>query len=44
VTGFEDVSDGQSIRRGLTAKNVMNKAAHYFLTDDGAAFRQMLRM
>ena len=36
VTGFEDVSDGQSVRGGLTANNVRNKVTDYFLTDDGA--------
>jgi len=35
VTGLEDVSDGQSVRGGLTANNVRNKVADYFLTDDG---------
>jgi hypothetical protein len=42
VTGLEDVPDGQgqSIREGLTANNVRNKAAD-FLTDAGAAFWQM---
>jgi len=33
VTGLEHVPDGQSIRRGLTADNVRNKVADYFLTD-----------
>jgi hypothetical protein len=33
VTGLEDVPDGQSVRGGLTANNVRNKVADYFLTD-----------
>ena len=36
VTGLEHVPDGQSKRRGLTANNVRNKVADYFLTDAGA--------
>jgi len=41
VTGLEDVSDGQSVRGGLTANSVWNKVADYFLTDDGAVPQQM---
>jgi hypothetical protein len=41
VTGLEDVPDGQSILRGLTANNVRNRVADYFLTDSGAASWQM---
>jgi hypothetical protein len=41
VTGIEDVPDGQSIREGLTANNVRNKVAGYFVTDAGAASWQM---
>jgi hypothetical protein len=37
VTGIEHVPDGQSILRGLTANNVRNKVADYFVTDAGAA-------
>ena len=37
VTGLEDVSEGQSVRGGLMAKNIRNKVADYFLTDAGAA-------
>jgi len=37
VAGLEDVPDGQSVRGGLTANTVRNKAADYFLTDAGAA-------
>ena len=40
-TGFEDVSEGQSVRGGLTAKNVRNKVADYFVTGAGAASWQM---
>jgi hypothetical protein len=36
VTGLEDISDGPSVRGGLTANNVRNKVADYFLTDSGA--------
>jgi hypothetical protein len=32
VTGLKDVSDGQSVPGGLTASNVRNKVADYFLT------------
>jgi hypothetical protein len=41
VTGLEDVSDGQSVRGGLTANSARNKVADYFLTDAGAASWQM---
>jgi hypothetical protein len=41
VTGVEDVPDGQPVRGGLTASNVRNKVAEYFLTDAGAAPCQM---
>ena len=41
VTGLEDVPDGQSVRRGLTANSIRNKVADYFLTDAGAASWQM---
>ena len=40
-TGLEDVPEGQSVRGGLTANNIRNKAAGYFLTDAGAASWQM---
>lgn len=35
VIGLENVTDGQSIRRRITANNVRNKVADYFLTDFG---------
>jgi len=41
VTGYEDAPDGQSVRGGLTANSVRNKAAYYFLTDAGAVLWQM---
>jgi len=41
VTGLEDVHDGQPVRGGLTANNVRNKVAEYFLTDAGAFPCQM---
>jgi hypothetical protein len=44
VTGLEDVPDGQSVRGGLAANNVRNKVADYFLTDAGAASRQMSKI
>jgi len=36
VTGLEYAPDGQSVRWGLTANSVRNKAADYFLKDAGA--------
>jgi hypothetical protein len=36
VNGLEDAPDGQSIHGGLTANNVSNKVADYFLRDAGA--------
>ena len=41
VTSLEDAPDGQSVRRGLTANNVRNKVADYFVTYAGAASWQM---
>jgi hypothetical protein len=41
VTGLEDVPDRRSVRGGLTANNIRNKVADYFLTDAGAASWQM---
>jgi len=41
VTGLEDVPDGQSVCGELTANNVRNKVADYFLTDARAASWQM---
>ena len=41
VNGLEDVPDGQSEPRGLTANSVSNKAADYFLTGAGAVPWQM---
>ena len=41
VIGLENVPDRQSIRRRLTANNVRNKVADYFLTDAGAFSWQM---
>jgi len=36
-TGLEDVpEEGQSVHGGLTANNIRNKVADYFLTDAGA--------
>jgi hypothetical protein len=43
-TGLEDVPEEQSVRGGLTAKNVRNKLADYFLTDAGAASWQMSKI
>jgi hypothetical protein len=37
VTGLEIVPDGQSGLGELTANNIRNKVANYFLTDAGAA-------
>jgi hypothetical protein len=37
VTGLEDIPDGQSVCGELTAYNVRNNVAEYFLTDAGAA-------
>ena len=44
MTCLEDVPDGQSVRGGLTANNVRNKVADYFLTDAGAASWQMSKI
>ena len=44
VTGLEDVPEGQSVRGRLTANNVRNKVADYFLTDAGAASWQMSKI
>jgi len=44
VTGLEDVPDGQEVRGGLTASNVRNKVADYFLTDAGAASWQVSKI
>ena len=44
VTGLEDVPDGQSVRGGLTANSVRKTVADYFLTDAGAAARQMSKI
>jgi hypothetical protein len=41
VTGLEDVPDGQSICWGLTANDIRNKVADYFLKDAGAVPWQM---
>jgi hypothetical protein len=41
VTGLEDAPDGRSVRGGLTANNIRNKVADYFLKDAGAATWQM---
>jgi len=43
-TGLEDVPEGQSVRRGLTANNIRNKVADYFLTDAGTASWQMSKI
>ena len=43
-TGLEDVPEGQSVRGGLTAKNVRKKVADYFLTGAGAASGQMSKI
>jgi hypothetical protein len=44
LTGLEDVPDGQSVCGGLTANNIRNKAADYFLKDVGAASWQMSKI
>ena len=44
VTCLEDVADGQSARGGLTAINIRNKSADYFLTDAGAASWRMSKI
>ena len=44
VTGLENVTDGQSVRGGLTANSVRNKVADYFLTDAGAASWQVSKI
>jgi hypothetical protein len=44
VTGLEDVPDGQSVSGRLTANNVWNKVADYYLTDAGAVPWQMSKM
>jgi len=36
-TGLENVPEGQSVLGGLTANNIRNKVADYFVTDAGAA-------
>jgi hypothetical protein len=41
VTGLEDAPDGQPVRGGLTANNVRNKVAEYFLIDSGSVPWQM---
>ena len=43
-TGLEDVPDGQPVRGRLTANNVRNKVAEYFLTDAGAVTWQMSKI
>jgi len=43
MTCLEDVPDGQSVCGGLTANNVRNTVADYFLTDAGAVPWQMLK-
>ena len=44
ATGVEDVLDGQPVCGGLTANNVRNKAAEYFLTDAGPVPWQMSKI
>jgi len=44
VTVLEDVPDGQSVRGGLTANNIRNIVADYFVTDAGAASWQMSKI
>jgi hypothetical protein len=41
VTGLEDIPDGQSVRGGLTANNIRNTVADYFLTDAEAVSWEM---
>jgi hypothetical protein len=41
VTGLADAPDGQSVCGGLTVKNVRNKVADYFLTDNRSVPWQM---
>ena len=43
-TGLEGVPERQSVRRGLTANNIRNKVANYFLTDAGAASWQISKI
>jgi len=43
-TGLEDVPEGQTVRGGLTAINIRNKVADYFLTDVRAASWQMSKI
>jgi len=43
-TGLEDVTEGQSVRGGLTASNIRNKVDDYCLTDGGAASWQMSKI
>jgi hypothetical protein len=44
VTGLEGVPDGQSVRGRLTANNIENNVADFFLTDAGAASWQMSKI
>ena len=43
-TGLEDVPEGRSVRRGLTANSVRNKVADYFLRDAGTASWQVSKI